>query len=75
MSVSMTAPMVVWMRHRGHAWARAAEMATAMLVPAIALVALLPSGAIDGEALVQMQHGAIIPSMLAVMLVRRRDYA
>lgn len=42
-------------------------MATAMLVPAIALVALLPSRASDGEALVHIQHGVMVPCMLAVI--------
>jgi hypothetical protein len=39
--VEMTAPMVLWMRHRGHSAARIAEMAGAMLAVGVAAILLL----------------------------------
>jgi hypothetical protein len=38
MGVSMAAPMVAWMRHRGHTWSDGLEMMAAMLVPIFAVV-------------------------------------
>jgi hypothetical protein len=38
MTVSMTVPMVAWMRYRGHGWVRSGEMVGAMVVPALALI-------------------------------------
>lgn len=67
MATSMTAPIVAWMRHRGHGWARAGEMAGAMYAPAAAL-ALLGAG-------LDAYHATMVPSMLAVMLLRREDYS
>jgi hypothetical protein len=39
MAVAMTAPMVTVMLHRGHSARSAAEMAAAMIAPALPLVA------------------------------------
>jgi hypothetical protein len=33
MAFTMTVPMVAWMHHRGHRWARSWEMTPAMFVP------------------------------------------
>ena len=38
MGAFMSAPMVAWMRHRGHQWSDGLEMMVAMLVPMFALV-------------------------------------
>jgi hypothetical protein len=76
MAFSMTAPMVAWMRHRGHGWAPAREMAAAMFAPAIAAIALYLAGAIDDtDTLMAIEHVAMFPLMLAVMLLRRSEYA
>ena len=76
MALAMSAPMAAWMRHRRHEWARVAEMAGAMLVPALVIVGLLASGALDGGgAALEILHGAMVPSMLAAMLWRRGTYA
>lgn len=40
MAFSMTAPMVGWMLLRGHGWRNSAEMAAAMLIPAVPFVCL-----------------------------------
>ena len=41
MAVSMTIPMVAWMRYRGHSWRDSMEMGAAMLVPAVPFLVLL----------------------------------
>lgn len=76
MGFSMTAPMVWWMRRRGHSGAANREMAGAMIVPTLAAVALLGTGAVgDLDALLGIQHVAMFPAMLAVMLLRREEYS
>jgi hypothetical protein len=75
MAFNMSAGMAVWMRHRGHAWARIAEMAGAMFVPALAAIALFWGGVIESGAILAIEHVAMIPAMIAVMLVRRGEYS
>jgi flagellar biosynthetic protein FliP len=75
MGIGMTAPMAAWMRHRGHDWARVAEMAGAMLVLTGGLIVAYAAGAIGGKDMVEAQHAAMIPAMLGVMLVRRGAYS
>ena len=72
---SMTAPMVWWMRRRRHSRAAAREMSGAMIVPTLAVVALPALGVDDIGDLLGIQHVAMFPSMLAVMLLRRQEYA
>jgi hypothetical protein len=75
MAAAMSAPMVAWMRYRGHGWAPAGEMTAAMFVPSIAAIALLWAGTLDdGEAAMMIQHVAMFPAMLAVMLLRVDEY-
>lgn len=76
MAVWMTAPMVAWMRTRGHGWRSCNEMAAAMLLPAGGALALYATGAItDSHALLMFEHTVMFPAMLIVMLVRRDEYA
>jgi hypothetical protein len=75
MAVSMTVPMVAWMRHRGHGWLPCWEMAAAMIVPTIGALALLEAGALgDAHAAMGIQHVVMFPAMLGVMLLRRDEY-
>jgi hypothetical protein len=75
MAFTMSAPMVAWMRYRGHGWAPATEMAAAMFAPSVGAIALLWAGAVeDSDALLTIQHVAMFPAMLAVMLLRRDEY-
>jgi hypothetical protein len=75
MAVSMTVPMVAWMRHRGHGWLPCWEMSAAMIVPTIGALALLEAGALDGaHAAMGIQHIVMFPAMLGVMLLRRGEY-
>ena len=74
MAFTMTAPMVAWMRYRGHGWAPAADMTAAMFLPSFAAMGLLWAGAVtDTHALLMIQHIAMPPAMLVAMLLRRHE--
>jgi hypothetical protein len=76
MAVTMTAPMVAWMAWRGHSRRASAEMAASMFVPAFAAMALLGANVVaDAGALMLGEHVAMLLGMLAVMLLRRDEYA
>src|SRR5918992_5120766 len=47
MGISMTVPMVAWMRYRGHGWPASNEMAAAMLIPTAGVIAFLATGIAD----------------------------
>jgi hypothetical protein len=75
MAFNMTAGMTVWMRHRGHSWARVAEMAGAMFVPAIAAIVLFWCAVIHSDSIFALEHAAMLPAMIAVMLLHRGEYS
>jgi hypothetical protein len=75
MAFNMTVGMTVWMRHRGHSWARVAEMAGAMFVPAIAAIVLFWCSLIHSESILALEHAAMLPAMIAVMLLHRSEYS
>lgn len=75
MAVTMTVPMVTWMRYRGHGWQPCADMTAAMVIPTLAVLALLWTGLIgDLGVLLVIEHVAMLPSMLVAMLLRRDEY-
>lgn len=75
MAVWMTAPMIAWMRIRGHRWPVCAEMAAAMLLPAAGALALLAAGVVtDPGTLFMLEHTVMFPAMLVAMLLRRDEY-
>ena len=75
MAFNMSAPMIWWMRRRGHSWSYTLEMAAAMFAPVLALTPVLWLGFISGDGLSVIQHAVMLPSMLVVMLRRRREFA
>ncbi len=76
MAVTMTVPMVAWMRYRGHGWQPSLEMAGAMFVPTFAAIGLLWGGLVeDVDALVVLEHVAMLLAMLGAMLLRREEYS
>ena len=79
MGVSMAAPMVAWMRFRGHTWRDGGEMAAAMLLPMLAPVALVEAGAavpgLTEGSLMVISHAAMVGGMVALMLYRFERYA
>ena len=75
MAFNMSVPMILWMRRRGHSWSYTMEMAVAMFIPVLALTPALWLGLISGDGLSMVQHAAMIPSMIVLMLRRRRELA
>ena len=76
MALFMAAPMIAWMRIRGHGWRHGFEMALAMLGPWAAVESLVALGA--ANVLPWLAHAndpAMYLGMLGIMLVRRDHYA
>jgi hypothetical protein len=73
--LSMTVPMVAWMAHRGHGTTSSMEMAAAMPVPSAVAAGLAAVGVLGAGAALAVQHAAMVPAMLAVMLWRYDEYA
>ena len=75
MAVTMTVPMVGWMRYRGHGWQPSMEMAASMFIPTFGVIALLWGGVVAGVGtLLVIEHVVMLPSMLAAMLLRSDEY-
>jgi hypothetical protein len=79
MGTSMVAPMVAWMRHRGHSWSDGLEMTVAMLGPMFALVLPVELGvAVPGlseGSLMMLSHVGMIAGMVVLMIYRFDRYA
>jgi hypothetical protein len=76
MAVTMTVPMVAWMRYRGHGWRANTEMAASMVLPTFAAIGLLAAGIMtDIGILLAVEHVAMLLGMLAAMLLRLDEYA
>lgn len=75
MTLTMTVPMVLWMRVRGHGWGRSGEMGAAMVIPSVAIVALAVAGMIPRAGLAGAVMYPMLPAMLVLMLYRRAEYA
>jgi hypothetical protein len=74
MAVTMTVPMVGWMRYRGHGWRANAEMSASMLVPTAAAIGVLQAGLLDIGVLLHVEHVVMLLAMLGAMLVRPAEY-
>jgi len=75
MAVTMTVPMVAWMRYRGHGRRASAEMSASMFLPAFAATALLGLKLVeDVGTLLAVEHVAMLLSMLGAMLLRPSEY-
>jgi hypothetical protein len=82
MGVFMSAPMVAWMRYRGHSWWDGLEMTVAMLVPMFALVLPVELGTaaryvpwLSDHSLMLLSHVAMIAGMAILMIYRWDRYA
>jgi hypothetical protein len=76
MAATMTLPMIPWMRWRGHGWQPCLEMAAAMIVPAIGVIALLEVGAVETVwQLMTLEHVAMLGAMFGVMIARPDEYS
>jgi hypothetical protein len=80
MGAFMAAPMVAWMRHRGHPWSDGLEMTAAMLVPMLAPVLPVELGVagyvpgLSEDSLMMLSHVAMIGGMVALMVYRWDRY-
>ena len=74
MAFTMTAPMVAWMRYRGHGWAPCADMTVAMFGPSLLAIALGAFAGLDVGGQMAVQHVLMFPAMLVAMLLRRDEY-
>ena len=80
-AVIYSAPMVAWMRHRGHQWSDGLEMTVAMLAPMFALVLPVELGVaryvpeLSDQSLPIFSHVAMIAGMVVLMIYRFERYA
>jgi hypothetical protein len=75
MAVTMTLPMVAWMRYRGHGWRANAEMAASMVLPTLAAIGALTADVMaDVGTLLVVEHVTMLLGMLAAMLLRLDEY-
>ena len=72
MGITMTVPMIAWMRYRGHGWTVCLEMAAAMIAPAVPLCILRVADVISGG----LCGASCLLSLVAMIgvVVYRRDY-
>jgi hypothetical protein len=70
MVFDMSAPVIAWMLHRSHSRRSAAEMAAAVIVPAVPLVALQLSHAVRGT----LGGPYTLVSMIALIVYRLSEY-
>ncbi|MDX3660489.1 hypothetical protein PV646_24570 [Streptomyces sp. ID05-26A] len=71
MTVSMSVPMALWMRYRGHG--RIVEMCAAMAVPYAVLLVPYWLGWLDGDAVSAGGHLLMVPAMIVVLVRHRHD--
>ena len=75
MGVSMTVPMVGWMRYRGHGRRSTAEMAASMVLPTLGAIALFEGGLVeDFDAVLIGEHLVMLAAMAGAMLIRPSEY-
>jgi hypothetical protein len=72
MAVSMSVPMALWMRYRGHG--RIFEMCAAMFVPYLVLFVPYWLGVLDGDAVEMVGHVLMLPAMVAVLILCRHEH-
>ncbi|GAB3935921.1 hypothetical protein GCM10027614_11590 [Micromonospora vulcania] len=73
MATNMTIGMTVWMRYRAHHWGGVVEMAAAMYVPFLLLLAPFWAGLLDGDALMIGGHLLMVPAMVLVAVRHRHE--
>ena len=75
MGITMTLPMIAWMRYRGHAWRPTNEMAASMIIPTSGAMALVGTGVMNSDTVMVLEHVAMLTGMLVAMLLRRDEYS
>ena len=75
MGVTMTVPMVAWMRLKhGHGWRASNEMAASMIVPTILAIAAHAIGVASLDTILLAEHVVMLAAMYGVMLLRPHEY-
>jgi hypothetical protein len=74
MALTMALPMAAWMLVRGHGWRNSAEMAAAMIVPAIPFIVLAGLHLISGTACRAYMPLSIV-AMIGLMIYRWDMYS
>jgi hypothetical protein len=74
MMATMTIAMVAWMRYRGHRWQPTLEMAASMIFPTLVAIVLLAADVLSFDALMGLEHVAMLLGMLVAMLLRVDEY-
>jgi hypothetical protein len=76
MNLFMVAPMVLWMRTRGHLWRHGVEMGGAMIIPTACIILLCRAGLTDVLPwfTTSLSGIAMFGGMLGYMLYRRDMY-
>ncbi|WP_439659156.1 hypothetical protein ACSHWB_43385 [Lentzea sp. HUAS TT2] len=72
MAASMSVPMVLWMRYRGHS--RIVEMCAAMFLPYLVLLVPYWAGLLDGDAVEMGGHLLMLPAMAFVLVRGRHEH-
>jgi hypothetical protein len=75
MAMTMTVPMALWMGYRGHPRRGVTEMAAAMLLPAVVVVAAGEFGVIGRADLTSTYHLSMYAAMVGLMAFRRSEYS
>lgn len=73
MAFDMTVPMVAVMLYRGHSFRSAGEMAAAMIVPALPIVACQLSNVFNGD-VGRAYMPVSMAAMIALIVYRRNEY-
>ena len=71
----MTAPMVWWMRLRGHPTRHSVEMGASMIDPDGRGDRPVLARAVPAHGVMMVEHSVMIPAMLLVMLLRYDHYS
>ncbi len=76
MGLTMTVPMVAWMRLKhGHGWRASNEMAASMIVPTLLAIAAHAAGVASLDTILLAEHVVMLAAMYGVMLLRPSEYA
>jgi hypothetical protein len=74
-TLTLSLPMVAWMRFRGHDWQHALEMSGATVLVGVLLIAGFWLGIVSQSGLIEWQIRLACPVMVAVMLLRAGFYS
>ncbi|WP_327002478.1 hypothetical protein OHA72_46350 [Dactylosporangium sp. NBC_01737] len=74
MGATMALGMAAWMAIRRHSWTSNLQMSLAMLVPGVAMVPFVRLDLLSAGTAMVIEHAAMFPLMLLIMLRHRDEY-